>query len=110
MMRIGIGMSDNLTSDRPKCTLFQRQYTSVGSSKSQGDAGSWNFKENRMPRQTSRPSAHDRQSVQDTVAEAVERDLTRVQARLMAVCNTVATGGHRYEMACLTGLLRNSRS
>jgi hypothetical protein len=57
-----------------------------------------------MPRQTSRPSTHDRQSVQDTVAEAIERDLTRVQARPMAVaCNTIAAGGSRDEMARLAG-------
>jgi hypothetical protein len=57
-----------------------------------------------MPRQRSRPSTHDCQRVQDTVAEAIERDLTRVQARLMAVaCDTIAAGGSHVEMARLTG-------
>jgi hypothetical protein len=65
-----------------------------------------------MPRQTSRPpSTHDRQSVQDTVAEAIERDLTRVQARPMAVAyNTIAAGGSRDEMARLAGLSRGTLS
>ena len=64
-----------------------------------------------MPPQTSRPSTHDRQSVQDTVAEAIERDLTRVQARPMAVaCNTIAAGGSRDEMARLAGLSRGTLS
>ncbi|HEV7590913.1 MAG TPA: hypothetical protein VGO40_22570 [Longimicrobium sp.] len=62
-----------------------------------------------MVLRTNRPVSHDPRTVHEAVAAALDRELPRVQARLIeAACDTVAAGGSQDEMARLTGLSKRT--